>query len=188
MAIKRKSFWEQVDTSAGILGCWPWVGLLWTNGYGMFCVGKRKILAHRRAFEFWYGEIPKGKLILHSCDCRPCCNPLHHIPGTHKENTQDMIRKGRHAHGETHGSRTCPESLHHGERSPFARYSAEQVLEVRRLAACGGSIGWIALTMEMSSQNVSAIVARRTWKYLLDDSIKLEGKNHGTNPSPFARS
>ena len=33
--------------------------------------------------------------VMHKCDNPDCCNPEHLIIGTPKENTQDMIAKGR---------------------------------------------------------------------------------------------
>jgi hypothetical protein len=33
--------------------------------------------------------------VLHTCDFRACCNPAHLYDGTLKQNTQDMMRRGR---------------------------------------------------------------------------------------------
>jgi hypothetical protein len=41
------------------------------------------------------GSIPKGKVVMHSCDVRLCINPEHLSVGTQKENIQDAIQKGR---------------------------------------------------------------------------------------------
>lgn len=80
-------------------GCWIWLRALNANGYGTL---KRK-LAHRFSWELHNGVIPEGKIIMHSCDVKSCVNPDHLSIGTKKENTQDMMRKGRHhRHGITH--------------------------------------------------------------------------------------
>lgn len=42
------------------------------------------------------GEIPDNKIVMHTCDNLKCLNPKHLVLGTHGDNTQDMIAKGRH--------------------------------------------------------------------------------------------
>jgi hypothetical protein len=41
------------------------------------------------------GPVPSGMLILHKCDVRGCVNPDHLFLGTAKDNTRDMMTKGR---------------------------------------------------------------------------------------------
>lgn len=55
----------------------------------------KRMGAHRAAYLVFNGEIPKGKSIMHSCDNRSCVNPDHLSIGTRKQNTQDMVNKGR---------------------------------------------------------------------------------------------
>jgi len=62
------------------------------SGYHQFNSG---VYVHREVYFFNKGDIPKGKIILHTCDNSDCINPNHLIIGTHKDNTQDMIEKGR---------------------------------------------------------------------------------------------
>jgi hypothetical protein len=71
--------------------CWEWLGTKINSGYGKFLLG----LAHRFAYEYFVGPIPEGLCVLHKCDNPGCVNPNHLFLGTHKDNTQDMYKKGR---------------------------------------------------------------------------------------------
>ena len=92
-------FWSKVfigDTDE----CWPWTASVRPNGYGQFKLDGHMVLAHRTAWTFANGEIPKdnsyhGTCVLHKCDNRSCCNPAHLFLGSQKDNIHDMISKGR---------------------------------------------------------------------------------------------
>jgi hypothetical protein len=80
-------FWPKVDTTAGALECWPWLGTMKGNGYGMLVVRRVKHLAHRFAYELLVGPIPAGLQLDHLCRNRRCVNPAHLEPVTARENT-----------------------------------------------------------------------------------------------------
>jgi hypothetical protein len=88
-------FWTRVEKTDG---CWLWVGGKSPSGYGLISVGKKSEgtrSVHRLSYEMHHGPIPKGFVVMHSCDNRACVNPDHLSVGTHKDNTDDMIAKGR---------------------------------------------------------------------------------------------
>jgi hypothetical protein len=76
--------------------CWEWLAYKNEDGYGMFMpYPKTKTSAHRFAYEFFYGPIPKGLYVLHKCDNPCCCNPNHFFLGDQTANMKDMINKDR---------------------------------------------------------------------------------------------
>ncbi len=81
-------------------GCWLWIGTL---GYPLGVprpriTHKAKILAgHRVSIELFKGPIPQGMYACHTCHNTYCVNPDHLYAGTAKQNTDDMMRSGRHA-------------------------------------------------------------------------------------------
>lgn len=84
-------------------GCILWVRNRYVAGYGQFTIGSRKLgyrnyYAHRLAWQTKNGPIPEGIFVLHKCDTPPCINPDHLFLGTKKDNTHDMIAKGRDWH------------------------------------------------------------------------------------------
>ena len=74
--------------------CWPWLGRLDKDGYGLFGQHHK---AHRAAYEDQVGPIPAGMSVLHSCDYRACCNGAHLFTGTQQDNLADMRAKKRQA-------------------------------------------------------------------------------------------
>jgi hypothetical protein len=77
-------------------GCWLWTGTLSQQGYGRLVSNYREYPASRAAAIVWLGFDPDSELwVLHKCDNPPCFNPDHLWIGTPKENTRDMMAKGR---------------------------------------------------------------------------------------------
>jgi hypothetical protein len=106
-----EQFWGKVDKEISTIfyngtRCWEWTGSSRGSGYGQASMGsrQRQYFSHRLSYEITFGNIPDGLFVLHHCDNRLCCNPEHLFLGTHKDNMQDMVRKGRHAdfRGELH--------------------------------------------------------------------------------------
>lgn len=94
-------FWSKATVSmtgdGGEASCLVWSGARDEYGYGRVgAFGRRAVvLAHRVAYEMFYGSIPDGMDVLHKCDNTSCVRPLHLFLGTHDDNMADMAAKWR---------------------------------------------------------------------------------------------
>lgn len=150
-------FWTKVDKSTPN-GCWEWTANKNNKGYGMFSidsyVGKK--LAHRLSYEAAKGRIPKGGLVLHSCDNPGCVNPDHLRVGSHKQNIADMDSRGR----------RVPPHLK-GETNPHSFLTDEAVVAIRRDYLSGAKNDALADSYGLSRNSVQDITLGRSWKHLL---------------------
>ncbi|QIG62592.1 HNH endonuclease [Sporosarcina phage Lietuvens] len=71
---------------------------------------KRMHYLHRYVYEIEVGEIPKGQVVMHSCDNPSCINIQHLSLGTNLDNLRDMVQKGRSSFGERNGKAKLSES------------------------------------------------------------------------------
>lgn len=104
-----------------LTGCHLWTGVASSFGHGSINVGGRPRWAHRVAWELANkSQIPPGMCVLHTCDVPSCVNPAHLRLGTKRDNTRDMMVKGR--------------DRFTGERNPVTKLTDLQVIEIR--ASC----------------------------------------------------
>lgn len=144
-----RAFWLRVQCGAPD-ECWPWVGWIQVNGYGKFSLSKHKTcLPHRFSWQLANGPIPEGLLVCHKCDNRRCCNPSHLFIGTHKENSQDAVAKGR---------------TINGERSHSAKLTDAQVLEIRRRYTPRHGVGKLAKEFGITLGHVWSITRMKCRK------------------------
>jgi hypothetical protein len=95
--IKPKNFYSKVLKTKT---CWIWTGSKNKKGYGLIgdCIGGGKSItkrAHRVIWVWKNGPIPDGFIVRHICDNPSCVNPDHLEIGTYKDNTKDMLKRGR---------------------------------------------------------------------------------------------
>lgn len=78
--------------------CWMYERGKGRGIYGLFQSGGKgspSVGAHRYSYELHYGKIPDGLFVCHHCDTPRCVNPEHLFLGTARDNTADMVAKGR---------------------------------------------------------------------------------------------
>ena len=134
-------------------GCIEWQGHRDRDGYGKIRLGKGRTFAHRVAYDLMVARIAPGLLVCHTCDNPPCCNPLHLFAGTPKDNTQDMISKGRKADSK-------------GENGPMAKLTEKQVVAMRKRRLAGETLEELANSYGVAVSAVSRIVNRKRWPHV----------------------
>jgi hypothetical protein len=123
-------------------GCWEYEGFCLPNGYSRIKYDGKVRLGHRASWMEHRGPIQDGLCVLHKCDNRKCVNPDHLFLGTKKDNTSDMIAKGR------HGTK---------------RLTLREVFHMRRLRYSGVKHKRLAALFGCSESNVEKIVRRHVW-------------------------
>lgn len=83
-------------------GCWVCISHTSgrPNSYARVRRNNKIWKAHRYVFTLVHGDIPPGKILMHSCDNQQCINLDHLSVGTQYDNVRDMINKGRGLRGE----------------------------------------------------------------------------------------
>lgn len=147
------SLWRQVTKTET---CWLWTGAKKGRGYGHIGLRGRWIATHRLSFELAYGPIPAGLRVCHRCDVPACVRPDHLFLGTAKDNSKDMIAKGR--VGDV-GAK--------GQRNGKAKVSDAQVLKIRERAAAGESRTALCNEFGLTKASVGKIIRGETWRHLL---------------------
>lgn len=146
---EAERFWSKIKLKEN--GCWDFSSNQDKNGYGRFKCGSKGMWKNRRAHRIMYekihGEIPTGLLILHSCDNPSCVNPLHLSAGTAKENTHDMISRGRRGCGN-------------------AKLSNQNVIEIKTQLSNGVPSNDVANSFGVNPTTIGLIKNGRSWKHL----------------------
>jgi hypothetical protein len=145
-------FWSKVDRR-GPDECWEWQASRYKKGYGFFRRRAHKagrkgdcMQSHRMTWELVNGAIPEGRLVCHTCDNPPCCNPSHLFLGDNDANMRDMVIKGR-----SHAQR--PKKL-----------VREQVVEIRRAYRAGEATQQqLADRFGVTQRRISQLMCRPDW-------------------------
>lgn len=154
-------FWPKVDKTPG-LGpdgdCWEWRAYVHPTGYGQVGMSSQRgdtMHTHRASWILAHGDIPEGLLVLHKCDNRLCVNPDHLWLGTHKDNTQDMLTKGR---------RRPAEACARGEAVTISKLTEDLVRQMR--AEVGMTCKQLSEKYGVSPATCNRVILRQTWAHV----------------------
>lgn len=151
-------FWLKVDIKDNVDDCWFWRGSTSMNGYGNLKVGRSTESAHRISYFLHYKTtLPSSILVRHKCDVKNCVNPHHLEPGTNKQNTQDMIDRGRHKFFPGNYAQS-------GEKNRAAKLTNADVEQIRIYIADGKNNTWIARQFNVTHSNISSIRLGKSWR------------------------
>lgn len=129
--------------------CWGWSGI--KNIYGSICINKKLTYAHRFSYRYYVGAIPEGMFVCHKCDNYLCTNPKHLFLGYPKDNSQDMVLKGRSGKG---------------EKNACALLNNEQVIKIKNLLKTNLKQKEIAKIFGINFRIISSIKNNRTWSHI----------------------
>lgn len=131
--------------------CWLWTGSLNSRGYGRLNDRGRTVLAHRLAYNQAHGVVLQtAELACHTCDNPRCVRPDHLFVGSHRDNTDDMIAKGR-----------MPSRK--GEGNGTHKLTETDVLAIRR---DGRSATEIAAEYAVHESTIRHVLVRRNWTHV----------------------
>lgn len=160
-------FWKKVVKTDS---CWLWTGSKTVFGYGVIGIGKhygyKNLGAHVASWILHNGQIPKGLCVLHNCpggDNPACVNPAHLWIGTKKQNTNDMVKKGRGVFGNTFGERNSHSKLTEDDVRKIRKLYAERPMPRKK-----GGKGYARMAREFGVTDtlIKFIVTRRIWKHI----------------------
>lgn len=112
--------------------------------------------SHRLTWMLGRGPIPEGMFVLHNCDNPMCVNLRHLFLGTHGDNMDDKVMKGR-ASGPTFNPRR-------GELCPTAKLTWADVREIRHLreTQCMAQTE-LAMRFNVGQNAIWKILNGKTW-------------------------
>jgi hypothetical protein len=154
MIIKNKSkIIERIKNNINInnkTGCWEWKLRRDKDGYASINLGGNRERCSRISYQIYKGQIPNKMLVCHTCDNPPCVNPDHLFIGTHKDNMDDMVSKGKNKKGTNNGRHKLNNNM---------------IKEIKKLYPIK-SMPTLAKMYNVSVVNISSIIRGKIWKHV----------------------
>jgi hypothetical protein len=132
-------FWSKV-IKKGSDECWEWDAGKIGKGYGSFCLYGKTMTAHRISYIINKGDIPKGGLVLHTCDNPACVNPNHLYIGTYGDNNMDR------------------EDRNPGTSGRISKFTKDNIQHIKEEYSKGSTQGDLSMEFGVSRQYISNII------------------------------
>lgn len=146
---KLHLFSKEINYTIDLWGCYNCISHHQTKGYPQLRRNGKRIYMSRYIYELYYGLIPEGMLVRHTCDNPQCINPHHLISGTHKDNARDMLERDR---------GRC------GERSKNSKLTKTQVIQILKSENTSANV--LAEKYLVSASTIRAIRNGKSWRWL----------------------
>lgn len=153
-------------------GCWEYPGaFIDKNGrhfYPTIHIPFTKLACsvHRVSYTVLVTDIPKGKWVLHKCDNTRCVNPDHLYIGTYRDNTRDMVLRGR-GNGGPRFWKSTPKINHSGIHNGRAKLTEKQIMDIRKKYKSGKvSCRYLGRKYGVHNGTISKIVRKLSWTKL----------------------
>lgn len=170
--MNAEKFWAHTEPELNT-GCLLWWGGCHDAGYGRVQFEKRVQPAHRVAWKLTRGDIPQGLVVCHRCDTPACVNPQHLFLGTHRDNAQDKVRKGRHRF-----------RVLSGADHPRIGTTLEQAQFVLNRHAAGETAASIARSLGIAVWVARNVIHGRSWRNTpIKDHSAQQGTLAGQQPA-----
>lgn len=130
--------------------CLIWQGKGRVGEYGVVGYAWETWLAHRLSYYFQHPDFDQSLVIRHSCDTPLCVEPSHLLEGTHADNVQDKVDRGRQPKTESHWN---------------VKISADDVRKIREKYSAGGVYQKdLAVEYGISTSQANRIITGKRWK------------------------
>jgi hypothetical protein len=140
-------FWTKVNKTDS---CWLWTANTCRDGYGNITANKIQYKAHRYSLMIHGVVVPKGSIVMHTCDNPSCVRPEHLKVGSQLDNMKDKVNKNRQTKGES---------------NVLSKLTESTVLEIRSLYP-SLSVRKLSRKYNTCENNIRAIIKRDTWKHI----------------------
>lgn len=153
-------FYKYVDLPNN-KGCLNWLGALDSKGYSRFKFKLSKnnyasLSGHRVIYEHYHGPILNNLIIRHCCDNPKCVNINHLLIGTHQDNMDDKVARGR----TVNTFKPKP-----GIKNHKAKLVDQDIFDIRAFPKEITNIE-IATKYNVTHSMISLIRLRKSWKHI----------------------
>lgn len=125
------------------------------DGHILMRINGKSELLHRYVYEKMHGKIHGDAIVRHKCDNPNCVNIDHLELGTHQDNVNDRVERGRSAFGKGNGR---------------SKLTEEDVVYIR---TCEGvTVAELSRMFSVDRKAIRSVLQYKTWKHVVVEKNK----------------